>query len=346
VTFQECFSLSQFMLSEVSHSKEGKTGGKNPWDAIFSKNHGNPIGDHLTPIIDKIAISIPYPDTFTLNLLQKTMPDKIKNTKVFLPAKKRGPYYICRHVTLDEVHSHLFFGMFPSTTKASSFARFEFNPATLSQKGMGLLHDEMEQILPDGFAYLYQHGVVRRIDVALDIHGVEMDQFMLWQHQGTTARDYCSHGKIQTMYLGKLGTNHTIVYNKSGELKQKRGIDLGFPAIRVERHLIGQKISLKELETLPNPFAAMVISPCLPGPPNPKKAKEWTIFGDCCRIRGIKNALSLLPEDRAKYYKSYLKDHQHPWWDPEDAWKLWLPYLHWLRKDIPSHSGWDQSLPL
>ncbi len=189
---------------------------------------------------------------------------------------------------------------------------------------------KMVNVEPRQSFYSFRHNFrddLRRIDVAVDVHNITMEEFALPQSHGTTVRDYSTHSTIETIYLGKKNTNHTTIYNKSKQLKDVKSISINTPVVRVERCLIGQQLMLKAITQLKNPFSAMHISPCLPPAPNPNKTWEWTIFEDSVKVRGIKNALSLLPEDRQKVYRKHLKANQQEWWRPDTIWEKWPVYL-------------------
>jgi hypothetical protein len=84
-----------------------------------------------------------------------------------------------------------------------------------------------------------------------------------------------------------------------------------------------------------NPLAGTKLFVALPGPPNPAKEKEWTMFSDSVEKRGLSAALALLPKDRRAAYKKHIDAHPYPAWNPDEIWKGWQPMLDEMKIASP-----------
>ena len=55
------------------------------------------------------------------------------------------------------------------------------------------------------------------------------------------------------------------------------------------------------------------------------------MFCDSVQVRGLTDALALLPVERRTKYRKHLKAHPQPWWNPEKIWQSWPAMLDELK---------------
>lgn len=211
--------------------------------------------------------------------------------------------------------------------------RLEFNPSKLVNNGLGALDFILAEFLPNGWEFVLKHGTISRLDIAVDLPGVRMDDFMSLSSAGISNRNWSSQGQLETLYFGKSRGNQTVIYDKKKE-QQSKGVTFEGPTVvRYERRLRVNVGPLHALASRKNEF--MAVSLLRNNPPCPmewskKKKNEWSMFQDSAAVRGASNALSLLPAARKTTYRKYLKLFPAPWWNPEAIWANWPKALQSL----------------
>ena len=201
--------------------------------------------------------------------------------------------------------------------------RLEFNPRKLGGTGLMELAAAVKPIMPDGWEYVVTNGHVTRLDVAVDIVGVRVEDFLCLTKQGITSAVWGVDGQAQSLSLGKKG-DKTLVYSIKAKRLAKDPEWNGSSKIRVERRLRNPAFhDLAKLGELQNPFTGLVLTTPLPPPASGMKPWEWQMFGDSVQIRGVTAALGLLPKERKAKYRAHLKAHSQPWWVPTALWETW-----------------------
>lgn len=108
--------------------------------------------------------------------------------------------------------------------------RLDINPEGLTQQGMAHLADKLDHLF--GVAWsTWRFARVSRIDVAIDLHGVALTDWV-WDIANRRSRDIvCREGDVRTLYLGAKRANPLVVYNKA---KQNPAAAAGLHLTRVE----------------------------------------------------------------------------------------------------------------
>lgn len=208
-------------------------------------------------------------------------------------------------------------------------------PVDLGPQGMDELHIQLMSILPDGWAYMVQHARVTRIDIAVDLPGVTMDDFVILPQQAMTVSTWKSKGPLESVYVGKSKGNQTRIYSRSQKRLAKKQSWDGAPEVRVERKLINLKdVTLLDLHVMTNPFASVALIDNVPGPPpllGAKKHWQWSLFRDSVHVRGLTAALALLPSAQRTQFRKHLIAHSKPYWNADVIWAGWKPMLNELK---------------
>jgi hypothetical protein len=197
--------------------------------------------------------------------------------------------------------------------------RFECNPAIIGPEGLSYASSFINSVIDMGANALFANGKVTRIDIALDLLGLSLEHTVVrsrgqWKHAVFTD----GKGRIESIYLGSVKANRTVVYKKT------RG-DCDF--LRVERRM-KPNIRGSELFRLPNPFdKVQMIStnsliPHLGG-------MIPSQFFDSVRMRGIGHVIAELPPRQRRAIKQVLAD-------PEESllpsmplvWNVWPHVLN------------------
>lgn len=294
----------------------------------------------LIPFIDRISVVLDVADGDDASAIHSGIWTQLNDTAVFKTGKKWGPYQVGRRVVIDSLVNAkkwplLQYGWadHKGVHKAAKF-RTEFSPVDLGPDGLTEFHAQLISIMPDGWAYFVAHGRVTMIEVTVDLPNVPVDQFHLMPQQGPSAMAWKASGQLETLVLGKSGSNQTRVYDRG-----KKRIALGQkwtgpPTTRVERRLrFQQPIPLAKLGLLPNPFSAMtmIVTQTAPPPDEVKAPYVWTLFLDSVSVRGLSTALKLLPAGKRTMYRKWLMQHPTSWWDPHAIWSKWPGVLKDLK---------------
>jgi hypothetical protein len=265
--------------------------------------------------IDKISITIAVPGDHLASVWE-AVEAAIKVTAIFQKAHWSpnahwsSGYKINRLISCTGTEERVRFQFGPKDGKPPH-CRLEFNPHKMGFDGISGLDSVLEAIFTEGWDYVVKNGRVSRLDVAIDLPGVRMDQFLFLAHQGATYQKFATNGHLETFYFGTSKGNQTRIYSKKKEQLAK-GKSFGKSVVRVERTLRNLNMTIADLHQLTNPFAKMVLTVQTPEPPQWEKPKVWSMFEDSVHVRGLTAALALLPEQRRSKYRKYLKQKSQP----------------------------------
>ena len=215
-----------------------------------------------------------------------------------------------------------------------AYAKIEFNPSKIGPDGLADLHVPLQLIFPDGSIGVLKEGQVTRVDIAVDLTNVRMDDFILLPPLLVSMRAFSRSGTLSTLYLGKQSGNQTKIYNKKKEQIAK-GSKFDETVVRLERTLRNLKLAPSDLGKLSNPFAEMSLVDNLPAAPPEEKERLWSMFIDSVKVRGVVPALALLSPQRRSRYRKHLKAHPKSWWQPDLIWSDWAPLLEELTLTEP-----------
>ena len=208
-----------------------------------------------------------------------------------------------------------------------NFFRIEFNP---SHANLDHLKTVLDHILPGGYASLISSGIVTRIDFTVDVSYLDATDVIAMYPKMKVEKHIGKGGVTESKYLGAIGSNKLIVlYDKAvqiAEMNKKKPAGLKKPVpsdklLRVEFRLLKTGYTLKEIETVPNPFEHLTLI-AFPGSKSPQSYDPtWTLFLSVCRNEGIPSALSHFnDQDQAHYTHRLNTEGRKDWWKPEQVW--------------------------
>ncbi|WP_192357699.1 hypothetical protein [Mesorhizobium mediterraneum] len=298
-----------------------------------------PVNKHeLKPFIDWISINI-TPHEKDQHDIHDAFWTAVSDPKLLadaLSAEKKGAgigFNVAKRVVLPSIDAEkkrpTLFVRHLKEQKRISKLLLNFVPVDLGADGMLDLHVAINMILPDGWLYAVTHGRVTRMDVAVDLPGLTMDSIHFQPQKAAYSQRLFPDGQLETIYIGKSKSAQTVIYDRS---KKRAKLGQSMPqCLRIERRMKLGGMKLTNLLGMKNPFLNTKLAVALPGPPNPAKEKEWAMFGDSVKERGLPAALTLLPKDRRVAYKKHIDAHLLPIWNPEEIWKSWQPMLDELK---------------
>lgn len=286
-------------------------------------------GDYI-PFIDKLSLTLTLPSD-DLSLIYGNVHVALKAASIFQQAKSSHGFKTNRLIALPHADTaeRVLFQFDKGEGKVPHF-RIEFNPLKIGEKGITDLDNAFYDIFSDGWLYVVKHGRISRIDVAVDIPGVRMDDFLVLPTMGITHQRIFRDGHLETLYLGSKKGNQTRIYSKKKE-QEANGKAFGQSVVRIERMHRNLGMSINELKTLSNPFETLLLTEQMPPPPVGTDEKRWSRFQDSVKMRGQASALALLPKTQKAEYKKHLEKHTKTWWNPKAIWAHWPAVVQTLK---------------
>ncbi|MCH8685868.1 hypothetical protein [Pedomonas mirosovicensis] len=326
---------------QVASNKTQTLKENNPAISLTSPSPRQNIAQAPIPFIDRISVVLKVPTTEDAEAIHSSIWTTFQDTSVFKPAMASGGFNRAMRVALNSVLDakrwpHL---QYAYIDKLATKFRIEFVPVDLGPEGLAELHAVLTTIMPDGWGYFVDHGHITRLDVAVDLPTVRMDEFHFLPKQGATVTAWKQDGALQTYQHGKPKGDHTSIYNRKAKRIAHGKPWKGKEGVRIERRLKGKHWPLKQLCNLPNPFASLNMIARHVGPPEGEhKPYIWELFLRAAEHTGLPAALALLPAEKRTLYRKHLNGQALGWWDVEAIWANWPPMLDELK--IASPKAW------
>jgi len=174
--------------------------------------------------------------------------------------------------------------------------RLELNPDKICKAGWDDLHTLLTSCIDVDPIALFRKGKITRLDVALDLPGLSLEQIIVrtskLQKHGLYSDRY---GNPETSYIGTPRSRRVVAYNKPT-------MDKTGTLLRVEIRLKPQCLGM-QIASLPNPFEKVELIPAN-FPYSTALLIPSQFFADSIRIGGLKRAIFPLCEKDAKSLKN------------------------------------------
>ncbi len=192
-------------------------------------------------------------------------------------------------------------------------------PGLTGNGGRYVRKDVMEMIL-NRAPWEVDAARVTRMDVALDLHGVRLDDFT-WEVHGKKVRRITTKGRnIKSLGAGSPKHGAVSAYDRTG----KDGHDPDQPWTRIEARM-KPGCAFAELPNVKNRFAGIAVTDV---------RAAWKALGRSpiegkttlshAQLKGLKAVVDLFPKDTPKPYGKTvamaLADAVPAWWQPEAVW--------------------------
>ncbi len=279
-----------------------------------------------SPFIDRLSVVVNVHDQVLQSDLRGSHWWAAEDPADYVPAKASKGFKKAFRLKLPSVvnSKHWPHYQFASDDDGVTKLRIDFVPVDLGSEGMIELNAWLSTLVPDGWSFFIKHGRITRIDIATDVYGLTMADFLIIPPQCLTVKHFESDGLLQTVELGKPKSNQTSIYDRHKKrIAKGQGNKFG-PCVRIERKLRMPNLQLSELPMLENPFGKLfLVSPKLTQPAAEISASKWMRF--CCTVAkiGLENALGSLAKKRRTAYRKHLKTLGTGWWNPEQIWSQW-----------------------
>jgi hypothetical protein len=283
------------------------------------------------PRIDKITITLDGSSSEDEAHIRAAAFASLDDKEWFVSAKKSPDYQIAANIICGKSGRRAYFNCSPKPGKKRPFCRLEFNPDQLGQIGLQGLHVALNSIMPNGFHYVLAQGRVSKVDIAVDIPKLRMDQFLALPPQGLTYQRWSREGHVETIYLGSSHGNQTRIYDKGKQLKKHEHLSILGHLVRVERTLRpNSKLKFADLPNIANPFLDLTLTKtmsAIPGPPTKKDARLWAMFAHSVQVGDLAVALPLLSPSKRTLFRAHFEANVHPLWNPDAIWMHWPKML-------------------
>ena len=215
-----------------------------------------------------------------------------------------------------------------------SFFRIEFNPDRIGIEGMCFLKTRLDELLPNGYKSLIQHGTCTRFDVSIDIVHMEIDKFVFRAPKMRRSKSFYNGKKTirESYYIGGDNSKRQFcIYDKVAEIKNNNSgklIKTPIPNHPVTRIEVRNKyrIPMTELINVDNQFLKLEIYFLNK---IQKSNLEFDFFLDSVRLRGLISALYKIesPYERKKYI-AQMESAKNKYWKPEKHWESWVDVVN------------------
>lgn len=203
----------------------------------------------------------------------------------------------------------------PKGNKPAPCLRLDVNPEALTTSGMAYLEQTLG-LLCEAAWPCWRFARVSRLDIAIDVYGVELADWV-WDLPRRTARDIvCRKGEVRTLYLGAKTASPLAIYNKGKEDPAFAG---GQSLTRVEYRFKNPGM-VSQLPKLGNPFADVeVFNPRKLPLPEPHGLALMSVG----HLHGWRGIVRTFPKAVRKQREKELMKTCAPWWDPAELWEDW-----------------------
>jgi hypothetical protein len=196
--------------------------------------------------------------------------------------------------------------------------RFEFNPSVIGPSGLKEIRSFIDSHFEIGAQHLFSNSKITRIDLALDLHGLTLEQVIVRALGCRKHGVYASQGELETVYLGSGTKNRVVAYTK-------RSADES-TFLRLERRM-KPYITGHELVSMPNPFTRVQMVSTDSLLPHLDGIVPRHFF-DSVRMRGIGHAIAELPSRQRKAIKVAMADPENSLLPSiERVWASWPALL-------------------
>lgn len=305
-------------------------------------SHGKPTGKAIKPFIDKLSIVATLPPNHKKDVWEAFW-EAADDKSILAPAKSKGPKgTVAKFLVLPsqlDLRKRPYFQLFSDPeAKLATALRIEFVPVDLNDELIHELHDTLGMIVEDGWEFFLKHGRVTRIDIAVDFPGLTMEAFHFLPPTVLSMRSWSRNGELESAVFGKPDSNQTLIYDRGKKRKAHKQSSEGKEGVRLERRL-RLNLEVSKLTGISNVFSDLKFADAIPpispklSAAGPKSDWQWEQFRDSVQVRGLTQALALVPVERRKIYRQHIAAHGASWWQPAAIWLHWPEALKslWIK---------------
>jgi len=276
----------------------------------------------LSLVIDKLTLTAHVTDAEQREEIKKSFYDTSKKSPEFQPAYSRDRRYRLNVAAPLGPDTRLLAQAYPYNDTIP-FVRIDWSPAKAGPDSMPVTAARLAFLFPDGYGTFRLFGTVTRIDLAVDVRGVNVNDLEIWpKRTRRTALFVDSRGRVETRYFGSSKSDaQWRIYDKRRERAAKGAPAYDYELTRIER-VLRPRLPFKDLLGLKNPYRDIAVFDLSKVKP-PVPLHYWHCFNDSCRLRGPRRALNLVPKSKRPMFKHTLIAAIPNWWRPDELWEAW-----------------------
>ena len=231
--------------------------------------------------------------------------------------------------------------------------RVECNPGGMLDADVATIHRFFIGAFGDQYLGMLKSPRVKRLDVAVDIHGVSLDDVFVSyahaQHVTVFGKSFTkARGSVETLMFGSVTSSSAgAVYSKRTEslhkllvgvakrgvtaerlpdnvVRQYKDMKSSRPVVRIEVRLRKLTSSVADLVDLENKFLRFIFVEYEDASFLPKRVR--LAFRSMCRDIGLKAALDVFRGHPLHQRLTQLSRGRPCWWEPEKAWREAISY--------------------
>lgn len=193
--------------------------------------------------------------------------------------------------------------------------RIDFNPSKLTSNMWNQLWVFLQLVVDADPTEFFQLGRVTRLDVAIDLPGLTLDQVIVRSRRARKMGVYSDqHGNPETVYLGTPKSRRVVAYNKQDAESGSHFLRL---EVRLKSNFMG-----KDIIYIPNPFKKVDMF-LLSAIPAQQIGIPSRALADSIRISGLRVVKGYLDKDQRKLLVKAMKEAQSLLPSTEETWTLW-----------------------
>lgn len=152
-------------------------------------------------LIDRMTLT-GNTDKNTENSIVSNGYTQVKDGRAFVNSSGKGTgYKLNLQMRLKSSKSKPFFQAGPKVPHKPSI-RLDFNPSALGLDGMVEMKASLCSLIDDGYGFFLSCGHVTRIDIAVDLMGVDINQFYLIPNRTLSSSRWSKGGMPRTRWSG------------------------------------------------------------------------------------------------------------------------------------------------
>lgn len=205
----------------------------------------------------------------------------------------------------------------------NSGIKFDWSPRVINTETASRFARLVDSFLEGGYQQLIAHGVISYLEVAVDIAGARVEDYLItYPRIARSCLYYNPRDGSQTAYLGnRLSRRGYCMYDKKKQLKARHAYIKRGELLRLEFRC-RQSMRYEDLVTLVNPFAMLEVS-TLPDARMLDESEYWQDFLNRCDESGAQEALGFYGDHRKRQFKQRLRQTRPEWANFDAIWGAW-----------------------
>lgn len=201
--------------------------------------------------------------------------------------------------------------------------KFDWSPRLINAETIDRFSRLLGAFIPDGFDGLAARGIISYLEIAVDVVGARVEDYLVWHPRFARSCLYFNaRDNSQTAYLGTRRSRKSFcMYDKRKQLRARHGRVMRGERLRIE-YRTHEPIRLQDLANLPVPFALLEIATL-----NDARVRDHSAyfqrFLDQCEDEGEQRAISRYSQHAQRRFRQLLRQTRPEWACFAEIWQSW-----------------------